>query len=104
MGWNVGTTIFEGIVEEIVDQIGEVHRVGQDDGIFCFEERFEFSASGFHFELEGGGHFCYNGVGIEFVEFEICGLRIVKHRELQYLFDEQAQAFRFIANHFVVAT
>ena len=101
-----GTAVFERIVQKVVHQVGEVHTIRVDDGIFGIDVRLDASVGIIllDFELEGHGGFFHDRVGFQLVEFEVDGVDAVEHRELQDLFGQHAESFRFREEYAVVVS
>ena len=64
--------VFECVVEEVEDDIGEVHLVGTDDGVFRLEVGGDGAADVLHLKGEGMCHIFDDAVCIELVHLE-CG-------------------------------
>ena len=100
------TPVFEGIVQKVVHQVGEVHSVRIDDRVFRIDMCLDRAVGIIllHFELESHGGFFHHGIGFQLVELEVDGSDTVKHRNLQYLFRQHAQPFRFRQQYTVVVS
>ena len=95
---SVGTAVFESVVEEVVDEVGEVHRVAPDDGILGFELHRNMAVHAAGFELEGGNYFFDDAVGFNLLKLEGGDVVAIEHGHLQHLFDLHAQALCFVDN------
>ena len=90
--------VFNRVVEEVENNVGEVHLVDGHDGVEGVEIGSDGAAVALHLELEGVDDVEYHCVGV--YVFEAQGrLLPVEHRQLKHLLNLKAQAFGLVGYH-----
>ncbi len=70
--------VFHGVVEQVEDDVGEVHLVDINGGVLGPEDRLDVAAVFLNLELEGGGDIGYEDVGVDILQAQ-CGPAAVEH-------------------------
>ena len=90
-------TVLESVVEQVEDDVREVHLVGIDEGIVGLEPHVERTAYLRHFQREGVHHVLRNLVGIQLLQLQR-NVVVVEEAHLQDLLYLIAKASRLAIN------
>ena len=94
---SVGAFVLHGIVHQVEDDVGEVHLVDEDDGVFGFQAGDDLSSVLLDFEGEGMDDAGDEFVGVDFDHLEV-GALVLVHGQLEYLLDLEAQALGLVVD------
>ena len=97
MEWSLWVAIFYGVVDDVVDGIGDVHLVGDDVCVCGFVVYVYVSLCVFHSQLEGMCHVVdyFGYVSVFFLKHSVFS---VEHRHLQDGVYQQSQSTCFFVD------
>ena len=91
----VGLPVFDGVVDKVEDDIGEMHLVDIALRVYRLDIGDDFATGVLHAQREGVGHVLYHLVEVELLFLED-GVFLVEHRHLEHFLHEEPQSFRLI--------